>query len=125
LSNLTCGIDWADDHHDVAVVDAGGTVVAERRITNDPHGFAELVELLAACGEDPGDLVPVAIESSKGLFVAALVASGRQVFPHQPAGHVPLSGSASLEPSQVRQCRRHRVGEHLADGSSPASTLAG
>jgi transposase len=84
LSNLTCGIDWADDHHDVAVVDAGGTVVAERRITNDPHGFAELVELLAACGEDPGDLVPVAIESSKGLFVAALVASGRQVFPINP-----------------------------------------
>jgi transposase len=84
MSNLTCGIDWADDHHDVAVVDVVGAVVAERRITNDPRGFADLVELLATCGEHPGGLTPVAIESSKGLFVAALVASGRQVFAINP-----------------------------------------
>ncbi|MEF2162526.1 IS110 family transposase, partial [Pseudomonas aeruginosa] len=84
MSNLFCGIDWADDHHDVALVDAVGTVVAERRVANDPRGFAELVELLIACGEQPGDLAPVAIESSKGLFVAALVASGRAVFAINP-----------------------------------------
>jgi transposase len=84
MSDLTCGIDWSDDHHDVAVVDALGTVVAERRVTNDPRGFGEFVELLAGCGEHPGDLAPVAIESSKGLFVAALVASGRAVFAINP-----------------------------------------
>jgi transposase len=84
MSNLTCGIDWADDHHDVAVVDAAGVVVAERRVTNNPDGFVELVELLAACGEHPGELTPVAIESSKGLFVATLVASGRAVFAINP-----------------------------------------
>src|SRR3954453_1024630 len=84
MSNLMCGIDWADDHHDVPVVDAAGVVVAERRVANNPAGFVELVELLAACGEHPGELTPVAIESSKGLFVAALVASGRAVFAINP-----------------------------------------
>jgi transposase len=84
LSNLTCGIDWADDHHDVAVVDAVGVVVSERCVANDLQGFAELIELLAACGEEPRSLTPVAIESSKGLFVAALVASGREVFAINP-----------------------------------------
>jgi hypothetical protein len=81
---LTCGIDWSDDHHDIAIVDDGGVVVAERRVPNDHRGFAELVELLADCGETPSTLTPVAIEASKGLFVAALVASGRSVFAINP-----------------------------------------
>ena len=122
MANLTCGIDWADDHHDVAVVDAVGVVVAERCVANDPHGFAELIELLAACGEEPGSLTRVAIESSKGLFVAALVASGRAGVRCQPVGDVALSRSTPLEPSQVRLGGRHRAGQHLADGLPPAST---
>jgi hypothetical protein len=30
-----CGIDWAEDHYDVTVVDDGGTVLARRRIADD------------------------------------------------------------------------------------------
>jgi hypothetical protein len=29
---VTCGIDWAQDHHDVALVDADGRLVARGRI---------------------------------------------------------------------------------------------
>lgn len=32
---ITCGIDWADDHHDVALVDEAGKLVARRRIGDD------------------------------------------------------------------------------------------
>jgi len=82
--SLTCGIDWADDHHDVAVVDHDGVVVSEARVPNDAVGVARLWELLEAAGERPDVLVPVAIETSKGLFVAALVASGRAVYSINP-----------------------------------------
>ena len=38
-----CGIDWAEDHHDVALVDAEGKLVAKRRIGDDAAGFATLL----------------------------------------------------------------------------------
>jgi len=41
---LFCGIDWAEAHHDVAIMDGDGQLVAKKRITDDPTGFAELVD---------------------------------------------------------------------------------
>lgn len=34
-----CGVDWAEDHHDVALVNAGGTRLAKLRISDDAEGF--------------------------------------------------------------------------------------
>ena len=48
---LYCGIDWATDHHDVAVVDDDGRVVARGRVSNDAAGFAQLLTLLAEAGD--------------------------------------------------------------------------
>jgi hypothetical protein len=76
---LTCGIDWAEDHHDVAVVDGSGNVLAERRIGVGAAGLADLVGVLAECGECTDEPIPIAIESSSLLLVAALLASGRSV----------------------------------------------
>ena len=36
-----CGIDWSDDHHDVALVDHEGKTLAQLRIGHDVTGFAE------------------------------------------------------------------------------------
>jgi hypothetical protein len=55
---LFCGIDWAEGHHDLAVIDAEGQLVAKKRITDDPAGFAELVEVLPAAGDSVEDPVP-------------------------------------------------------------------
>lgn len=77
---MCCGIDWADDHHDVAVIDAEGMVVARRRITDTAAGFSELLDLLAAHGDGEHQLIPTAIETSRGLLVAALRATGRKVY---------------------------------------------
>lgn len=46
-----CGIDWAEGHHDIALVDQDGTLIAKRRIKDSSNGYAELLELLAEAGD--------------------------------------------------------------------------
>jgi hypothetical protein len=81
---VTCGIDWAQDHHDIAIVDAEGRRVAKRRIPESVAGLTELTAMLAEAGDDPKDPIPVAIEIPRGLLVAALRASGRPIYPINP-----------------------------------------
>ena len=40
---ITCGIDWAENHHDVALVDESGKLVAKRRISDDAEGYQRLL----------------------------------------------------------------------------------
>jgi len=80
---ITCGIDWAEVHHDVAVLDAGGQVLGRRRIETGLAGFTELMSLLAEHTDNPTS-VPVAIETDKNLIVAALQAAGVPVFAINP-----------------------------------------
>jgi transposase len=79
-----CGIDWAEDHHDVALVNRDGELLARRRISDDAAGLTELLGLLAQHGDSPEDPVPVAIETPRGLLVACLRATGRPVYPVNP-----------------------------------------
>jgi transposase len=82
--NVYCGIDWAERHHDVALVDETGTLLAKRRITDDAAGYRVLLELLAEYGDTPEDPVPVAIETSHGLLVAALRTGKRRIYAVNP-----------------------------------------
>jgi transposase len=82
--DVFCGIDWAEGHHDVALVNRDGELLARRRISDDAAGLAELLDLLAGHGDTPQDLIPVAIETPRGLLVACLRATGRQVYPVNP-----------------------------------------
>jgi transposase len=77
--NVFCGIDWAEQHHDVALVDIAGQLVIKRRISDNVDGFIELLDILAGAGDSPDDPIPVAIETSRGPLVAALRATGREV----------------------------------------------
>jgi len=79
-----CGIDWAEDHHDIALVDADGSLLARRRISDDAAGLSQLLELLADHGDTGDDQVPVAIETPRGLLTACLRATGRKVYPINP-----------------------------------------
>jgi transposase len=81
---LYCGIDWATDHHDVAVVDGEGHVVVRGRVGNDAAGFAQLLTLLAEAGDSPKHPIPVGIETDRGLWVAALRETGRVIYPINP-----------------------------------------
>lgn len=51
---ITCGVDWAENHHDVALVDESGKLVAKRRISDDAEGYRDaplehLGRFAAAC----------------------------------------------------------------------------
>jgi transposase len=82
--DVFCGIDWAEDHHDIALVDRDGQLLARQRISDNAAGLAALLDLLAGHGDSPEDPVPVAIETPRGLLVACLRAAGRQVYPVNP-----------------------------------------
>ncbi|MFJ5036140.1 IS110 family transposase, partial [Streptomyces sp. NPDC088560] len=79
-----CGIDWAESHHDVALVDDDGQQLAKRRIGDGAAGYQLLLDLLAEYGDSAETPIPVAIETSHGLLVAVLRTGTRQVFAVNP-----------------------------------------
>lgn len=79
-----CGIDWASDHHDIALIDQDGGLLAKARLGDDADGLGALLRLLAEHGDQPEGPIPVAIETSRGLLVAALRATGRPVYAINP-----------------------------------------
>jgi transposase len=81
---ITCGIDWAENHHDVALVDEAGKLVAKRRIGDDVQGYRQLLELLAGAGDSAGEPIPVAVETARGLLISCLRATGRKVYSINP-----------------------------------------
>jgi hypothetical protein len=83
---LFVGDDWAEDHHDVEVMDEGGKVLARRRLPEGMAGMARLHELAGGLlgEEDDEPEVLVGIETDHGPWVTALVAAGYRVFPVNP-----------------------------------------
>jgi transposase len=81
---IFCGIDWASDHHDIALVDADGALAARARISDDIAGLEQLLVLLAEHGDTGETPIPVAIETSRGLLVACLRATGRPIYAINP-----------------------------------------
>jgi transposase len=77
------GIDWAEAHHDVCVVDVAGQVLAKRRVAEGLEGVGRLHALIAEHAEEPA-LVVVGIETDRGLLVGSLLAAGYQVFAINP-----------------------------------------
>ena len=90
---LFVGDDWAEDHHDVEIVDDSGQVLARRRL---PEGLDGVTRLHALIGEHTpiewADLEPdraaamvkIGIETDRGPWVAALAATGYEVFAINP-----------------------------------------
>lgn len=81
--SFTCGIDWAESHHEVALVDEQGDVIARARIDTGAQGFTTLLALIAEHGGTATD-TPVAIETDKNLIVVALADAGFTVYPINP-----------------------------------------
>ena len=84
MDKVFCGIDWAERHHDVALVDEHGKLVAKQRIHETVEGWQQLLDLLTAAGDSAETPIPVAIETPRGLLVAALRAIGRPVYAINP-----------------------------------------
>ena len=86
LVRLFVGDDWAEDHHDVELMDAAGRVLAKKRLPEGVAGIAQLHELIGRqLGEDAdGAEVVVGIETDRGPWVLALVAAGYTVYGVNP-----------------------------------------
>lgn len=84
---LFVGDDWAEDHHDVELMDSSGRRLAKARL---PEGVAGMARLHVMIGEQLGDAddedveVLVGIETDRGPWVAALVAAGYLVLAVNP-----------------------------------------
>ncbi len=82
--DVYCGIDWAEDHHDIALVDRDGQLLARRRISDDAAAWPSCWPCSPSTATAPRSLIPVAIETPRGLLVACLRATGRTVYPVNP-----------------------------------------
>lgn len=113
---LFVGDDWAEDHHDVELMDSAGRKLARARLPEGVAGIAALHELIGhylAQGADTGAEtaeVLVGIETDRGPWVQALIAAGYRIY--------------AINPLQVARYReRHTVSGAKSDAGD-AHTLA-
>jgi Transposase/Transposase IS116/IS110/IS902 family len=102
---LYVGDDWAEDHHDVEVMNEAGKVLVKKRLPEGAAGMSQLHDLIGRhVPEDAGDAeVVIGIETDRGPWVAALIAAGYTVYPANP-----------LLASRYRE--RHAVSGAKSDG---------
>jgi transposase len=84
---LFVGDDWAEDHHDIEVMDGSGRRLAKARLPEGVVGMARLHTMIGnQLGEaDDEDVeVVIGIETDRGPWVAALVAAGYTVLAVNP-----------------------------------------
>jgi transposase len=107
---LFVGDDWAEDHHDVELMDSAGRVLARKRLPEGVAGIARLHELAGQhLGQDPDDAeVVTGIETDRGPWVAALVAAGYTVY-----GVNPLQASRYRERHGVSGAKSDRGDAHM------------
>ncbi len=67
------GIDWADQKHNVTIVDAAGaTIVNNLIIPKNPHGFEQLLDQLRGLSQEAADF-KIGIETPHNLLVDYLI----------------------------------------------------
>ncbi len=84
---LFVGDDWAEDHHDIELMDTSGRRLAKARLPEGVVGMARLHAMIGnQVGEEPDEDVEVVIgiETDRGPWVAALVAAGYTVMAVNP-----------------------------------------
>ena len=80
------GVDWADDHHVVVVLDQAGQQVATQQVPHTVEGVAQLISFLLSIVGTPVQQEDLAciIETTHGLLITALLEAGFPVYPVNP-----------------------------------------
>jgi transposase len=81
---LFVGIDWAQDSHEICVLDTEATIKASFRIEHTYEGLKTLSNKLRELAQ--GDLTKIgcALETNRGLLVNTLLAEGFNIYPINP-----------------------------------------
>ncbi len=77
------GLDWADTHHDVEVLDEAGKRVGARRFAHSHAGLNELKQFLLSITPAPEELACI-VETTHGLLITFLLEAGIPVYPVNP-----------------------------------------
>jgi transposase len=77
------GLDWADTHHDVVVLDEAGRRVGSRRFAHSHQGLHDLKAFLLGIAASPDQLACL-IETTHGLLITFLLETGIPVYPVNP-----------------------------------------
>jgi transposase len=77
------GLDWADTHHDVAVLDEAGKRVGVRRFAHSHDGLHDLKAFLLGIAASPDQLACI-VETNHGLLITFLLEAGFPVYPVNP-----------------------------------------
>ena len=85
-------LDWADDHHDVCVVDQHGAIAAQFRFAHSAAGWSEFREKMKVFPE----LTPITLETSSGPAVDQLLSGHWPIFPLAPTAAARMSATPPM-----------------------------
>jgi transposase len=94
------GLDWADTHHDVEVLDEAGKRVGARRFAHSHKGLNELKAFLLGIAASPENLACI-VETNHGLLITFLLAAGIPVYPVNPKTANQLRKAAGAKTDQI------------------------
>ena len=92
------GLDWADTHHDVDVLDEAGKRVGTRRFAHTYDGLNELKQFVLSIATQPEELACI-VETNHGLLITFLLEAGIPVYPVNPktANHLRKAAGAKTD----------------------------
>ena len=94
------GLDWADTHHDIVVLDEAGRRVDSRRFAHSHDGLNELKQCLLSIAASPDQLACI-VETSHGLMIAFLLEAGIPVHPVNPKTANQLRKAAGAKTDRI------------------------
>jgi transposase len=94
------GLDWADTHHDVEVLDEAGKRVGARRFAHNHAGLHELQAFLLGIAPEVEQLACI-VETTHGLLITFLLEAGIPVYPVNPKTANQLRKAAGAKTDQI------------------------
>jgi transposase len=103
------GLDWADTHHDVEVLDEEGLRVGARRFAHSHEGLNALKQFVLGIAASPEQLACI-VETNHGLLITFLLEAGIPVYPVNPKTANQLRKSAGAKTDQIDAHRLSKIG---------------
>jgi transposase len=111
------GLDWADNHHDVIVIDEATRQVASMRVAHTKEGLEELISMLKSiAGSSFKEQIACIVETNRGLLITALLEAGFSVYPVNPKAIDRRRGASGAKTDRIDAYLLAKLGRsELAD----------